>query len=274
MIGTKLEKAGWRQGSIVKCNDISRILFQAPMKNDPNLALIVASQSCDLANNQIILDPIIEFSVARKIDQLDGNCTHNKNPRRLHTTLSIRSNDSSIINSQHLECKAFEKVSIAKEYIANMSPDNGSILENKNLESYVAWLAARYQRPALPTKFNEQLQFKDPKNKRKEIAKKLNPHLSGIYVYINPDKDILEGEFYSVNLLGLVSVDFKGDLKEIEAELSPYAKIMQDAGMDVKFSVQREDQVSVATIRKFKRFYYDDLSIKDETSLPIEALAQ
>ena len=73
-----------------------------------------------------------------------------------------------------------------------------------------------------------------------------------------------------VNLLGLVSAGFKGDLAEAELALNKYAEIMRRANVDVAAVLRKENEVSIAEIKRFKRFYYDDLSFKGGAPLPAE----
>lgn len=271
-VGTQLETAGWLQGSIIKPEDLSSILANTEIEYNDKLICIVASQSCDIAHHNVAADPYIEISVARIIETQNGNLTYNKNPRLLHTTIMCRSGDDSeiVYTDLYVELKAYEKIAIPKECLASLFPDNHRILEAKQLESYIAWLAARYSRPALPTEFNDRISAADPKDSRKKKAKKANALLSGIYVEVIPDREISSKETYRVNLLGLVSPDFNGNIGEVEALLEEYATIMRKAKMEVKAILRKEDEVSIALIKRFKRFYYDDLSFKDETPLPPE----
>lgn len=269
MIGNELEKAGWRQGSIVQPADTTRILDSTGHAIDGSIILIVASQSCDITYSKLTIDPNIELSVARRIDNSDGNYTLNKNPRILHATLQIRSDDSDIYHEQHIELKAYEKLAIPKQSLRNLTPDNKPLFKATHLNSYISWLAARYSRPALPTEFNNRISAVDPKKLRRK-AKGTNEQLSGIYAEIIPDKEIPKDKSYRVNLLGLVSAGFDGDLAEAELGLQQYAAIMQMANMDVNVVLRKENEVSVADIKRFRRFYYDDLSIKTGTALPPE----
>lgn len=264
MIGTQLEQNGWRQGAIVKQHDVSSVLAHAKVEYDDKLILVVASQSCDIASKNIELDPIIEFSVARNITKLDGNCTYNKNPRILHTTISICSNDINIIDNQYIELKAFEKFSFSKHELLKLQPDTSRIIED--MASYIDWLSARYKRIALPTEFNNRIAAVEGKtDRRRKIAKENNQHLSGIYIQVTPNIEITADQSYCVNLLGLVMADFKDDRVKVKAALEKYAQIMRDAGMDVTCKLQSEDEVSYAMMRHFQRFSYDDLSHREHT---------
>jgi hypothetical protein len=269
-MGTYLEETGWRQGSIVKSSDLRGLLATTDIQITDDLILIVASQSCDIANNNTELDPYVEVSVCRKIDTTQGNYLHNKNPRVLHTKLMCQTGDENVFSEYFVELKAFEKASIGKELFDGLYPDNERVLEKRELENYVFWLSARYSRPALPTTFNNLIIEHDPKGKLRDSAKKGNDQLVGIYVQINPNAEIGEGETYSVNLLGLVPAGFTGDISKATAAVAKYESVLQAAGMNVLTFTLSEADVSVAVFKNFKRFYLDDLSFQALTPLPPE----
>lgn len=268
MIGRELEKSGWRQGSVIKDEDLAQLFGEDLSDFGEGVVAIVASQSCDIANDNLDDDPNIEISIARLIDKKNGNYANNKNPRTLHLDVSVLKPDEEGIDTAYLELKAFEKIAFDKRAFKGISPDpHRNIL--KHQYDYVSWLSARYSRPALPTEFNDRIIQADPKNKRKKIVKKLND-LSGIYVHINPDKEIEPGEQYRAQLLGVLPDDYDGDTTELEGFLNAVAKIMEEGGMDVNSAIRRESNISIAMIRRFKRFYFDDLSIKDDKPRPVE----
>lgn len=270
MIGTQLEHAGWRQGAIIKDEDTENFLSRTEIDSTGDEVLIVASQSCDIAFNDLALDPYIEISVARKIPDLNGNMTFNKNPRVLHTAISIRTQDNDVLEQQYIECLASLKIQIDKQFLVGFKPDNNRVIEQQQIEHYAKWLASRYSRPALPTEFNDRIAKVDPRDKRKKKGKAANEALSGIYVEIFPYSELPENEDYKVNLLGLVPADFDGNLQIAQKALDEYAEILREARMDVTVVLQRENEVSIATIKRFKRFYYDHLSYKDGAPRPPE----
>ncbi len=271
MIGTQLEEAGWRQGSIIRASDNEYIFKLLELDADPDAIFLIASQSCDIANNNIDLDPYIELLHGHKIDSVNGSYTHLKNPRLLHTTATCRTSDEDVFSEVHIELKAFDKYFITKEDFARLSPDLDSLLEDKNLRSFIAWLAARYLRPALPTAFNDLIRDADPKNKLRDKARKANAQLLGIYVELSPEGEVEAGKNYAVNLIGLLPAGFSGDTTKAQNAINAYTDIMKKAGMDVTSAVRTEDKVSVAFMNRFKRFFLDDLSYRDNTPLPPEA---
>lgn len=271
LIGEQLEKLGWRQGSVVKKLDIPDLLaFIGEENTSAEIHLIVASQSCDIANNNIDIDPSIELLIARTIVQKDGNLTFNKNPRQLHTQLKIFTGTADIFSYELIEIRIAERILVPKEYLASLSPDDSTQLEAEQLEACVNWLSARYSRPALPTEFNKRIENADKKGHLRKKAKTLNEKLSGIYVEIIPFDEIAEGENYSVNLLGLVTEMNEAEIPKAESSLKNIEDILKAAQMEVKTVVRSEANISLAQIKRFKRFYFDDLSFKDDTDLPPE----
>lgn len=265
-VGEVIEKNGWRQGAVVKQEDIA---FLTGDEIDCDYVIIV-SQSCDVTNGSLITEPSVEGVLARKISSVNGDYTYAKNARILHAYITLRGEvgkvqgDSFVERKVPLELKAIEKITFPRARLQEIKPNSNAVLVNKELDSLVSWLAARYSRPAFPTEFNNRLANADPKKKARKAAKSLNSKLSGIYVEIEPNCDIPKGQNYRVNILGLVHASYEGDIKrEVEPSLKKYAAPMIQSGMDVKVVAIREDEITFARVNSFKKCYYDDLSIKD-----------
>ncbi|MHA3112914.1 hypothetical protein [Acinetobacter sp. ANC 4193] len=264
-----MEESGWLQGHIVKHEDVANLLELAGksdlLDNDNNVLLIVASGSCDVANKG---DLIIEFSVARYIehDGNFGNYCFNKNPRRLNCTL-----ESIASGNLYISLQAYEKISVIKDKIPEgISPNLEIQFTKSELGFYVDWLASRYKRPAFPTEFDRRIDAAWKKEKRRKAAIKVSDKLIGIYAKVYPDKEIIETDNYSVDLLALVT-DLDSDQTEVEKLVDQYKKALQDAKMDVgEVKITTEFKVSVGTLKQYKRFNLDELSYKSDDPLPPE----
>lgn len=262
-----MEGSGWRQGSVVKKENILQFLVLAEKDScySEKVLLIVASGSCDIAN---IHDPIIEFSLARIIEKTDGNLTFNKNPRRLHSEL-VSDNEPYV----YIELLAHEKIFIAKNKIAEgIEPDLGIQFIDRYLSFYVDWLASRYKRPAFPTEFDLRLDKAWSRKKQKRKAVKVSEKLLGIYAEVYPNKELDEAENYSVNLFALTLPE--GDLTQddkdsIEAFIAEYKAAFVEAKMDIgEVKIVDEFSVSVGTFKQYQRFNMDELSYKGDHPLP------
>lgn len=263
-----MESAGWLQGSIVKRENVAQLLKligKSDLIDNPDVILIVASGSCDIANEA---DLVIEFSIARSIQEIKSNFSYNKNPRCLHCTL-----ESASSSNLHLELKAHEKIGILKEQIPQgIEPNSEFKFTQKELDFYVDWLAARYKRPAFPTEFDRRIDRAWDKNKRRKAAKKVSSKLIGIYAKVYPDREITLSENYSVDLLALTVVELSiDDQKAIEQLIGQYKQALLDANMNVgPEKIVSEFKVSVGTLKEYKRFNLDELSYKNDDPLPPE----
>lgn len=266
-----MENLGWLQGSLVKQENILQLLTifgdEKLIRDSSNIALIVASGSCDVANPS---DPFVEFSIARYKDSVDGNYNFNKNPRQLHCNL-----ESSMENSFCIELMAYEKISIAKTQIPEgISPETGIKFNKNELFFYVEWLSGRYNRPAFPTEFDRRIDKEWKKDKRKNEASKISENVMGIYAKVYPDAEIEEDQNYAVDLLAIVVPNLNKESEEytkIEKFLRKYKEVLQKAKMDVgEVQILTELRISVATFKQYKRFNMDDLSFKKNHPLPSE----
>ena len=266
-----MESCGWLQGSLVKQENVLEILRifgdAALISDSSNIALIVASGSCDVANPS---DPFIEFSVARYIDNVSGNYNFNKNPRILHCKL-----ESSMTNGFCIELQAYEKISIAKNKITEgITPDPGLKLGSQEVFFYVEWLSGRYKRPAFPSEFDNRINREWNKDKRKRESSKVSEKVMGIYAKVYPDAEIGSDEKYSVDLLAIVvpGVEKNGkDYNKIEELLEKYKKVLENGKMDVgPIKILPESGIALGTFKQYKRFNMDALSYKENHPLPSE----
>lgn len=259
-----LEDQGWRQGSFIKPETILKLIdsIETAFTISTDDLLIVASQSCDVASSQ---EEYIELSIVRALpfEKFEKAYSHNRHPRVLHIKASSNNSDEKIA----LKLQAHEKIQIEKRFLEEYTPDSSIDLSEETLNQYVDWLAGRYKRPALPTKFDQLIAISDRKGKRKKVAKQANDHLTGIYVEIYPNRDISDNETYLVNLLGIVS-DEQSITSATDA-LNKYADILKDAGMDVSTpKVGTEFQISLGTLRQYQRVNFDYLSYEQNKTLP------
>jgi len=148
-----------RQGDIIENTNLKE---KFP---DTNLLLVI-THCCDIANDSTS----IEVLPCHKIDDIDGNFTLGKHPRKLqfkvdNLIIEVRSNEKERIHLNSDEI-ASVKMSIYKNRI---------VLQN--------WLAFQYRRHAIDSKINEI--FK--KIGLRDIAKKYLSNLIGIWLDITDD---------------------------------------------------------------------------------------
>ena len=107
-----------------------------------------------------------------KKDKMDGNFAHNKHPRKLHIEAIV--DNEGQIERLSLEIKAHEKICLLKDdFPESLIPESYIELELNSLKEFVAWLAGRYQRPALPTEFDRRFDEKWKKINAENLQKKV-----------------------------------------------------------------------------------------------------
>ena len=254
-----LSGAGWRQGSVVRRND-HRAILDDPAVIPAGAEIVVISHSCDIAQG-IEDEPAIELLIAQPVPRIDGNYSHNKNPRILHVELIVASDSLDVATDVPFELKFTSKVAAPRQKLFGCKPDVGKQFTQRSIATLSAWLGGRYRRPELPTGFNDALQHVDRGAKaRRKLAKALNPHASGIYLELFPNRELATGQAYSVNLLAMMLNEHASQRSAVEQHLKELATLLRKAGMEVKEAVAYEEATSVATIRRFLRFNFDDIS--------------
>jgi len=265
-----LEPNGWRQGSLVSSSDISELLSDQSISAPDNVELVIISQSCDLSQS-VDTEPMVEAIVATRVEQPSGNLTHNKNARLLNVTAQVATGRRDISRNMHIRLSAKDKVLIAKERFIGLKPSESKKMPRSDSMILAEWCAARYSRPAFPSAFNDALALADKNGKkRRQIAKRISIHTSGLYLEVVPDRDIHTNESYSVNLLAVLIPSAEKHRDDVVQHLESLKALLEAAGMNVVSAVRSEDEVSLTMLKSLRRFYYDDISYKEGHPLPIE----
>jgi hypothetical protein len=72
----------WRQGHFLTEDAAVNLKLVSPEKKGMEIPIVI-SHDCDISNKPKV-EPYIEVIVGIRINAVDGNCTHSKNPRILH----------------------------------------------------------------------------------------------------------------------------------------------------------------------------------------------
>ena len=140
----------WSQGSLIGIDDMATLGLAA---DDDGGWGVVITHDCDLANDDLAIEPFVEVIIARPMEVADGNCRHAKNARRLH--LDWQRADTVLC----LELLATRKCCVAKRDLADVAPVADAILAPADKHILQSWLAARYRRQALPDSLVERLRY-------------------------------------------------------------------------------------------------------------------
>lgn len=258
----------WRQGSVLAQKDFQAVgLTDVP---DADLAIAI-SHDCDIANDNLDVEPAVEFIFARILEQHDGIFTNGKNPRTLHIDYK---HDGQIV---FFELLASKKLILPKNMLENLQPDETYKLNTHSGQILQSWLAARYRRHALPNRLVDRLEavFKHIEDKgKKNSAGILSFRLSYdpqdelppeepyelwiSIVYISSDKD--EYREMAVNIASSLQKEFPNLLE----------KTKHSGTVDLrKCEAVSEMEFTLRDMRDTVEYHLEHLSYRTEPSGPV-----
>jgi hypothetical protein len=174
----------WKQGTVLAREDFAEVGLADV--TDADLAVAI-SHDCDIANDNLEVEPSVEFILARIVNKRDGNCALGKNPRTLH--LSYTQEASSIV----LELSALRKIAIPKDILVKLQPSSAyQIAEPVYVLS--SWLALRYNRHAFPNSLVERL--KPVFSRLEEAGKKNSIGILSFRILYEPKEELSPDEEY------------------------------------------------------------------------------
>ena len=279
----KREQRGWLQGAIIEKNEATSLLkthrcnlidVNAEALNSEEFILLVASQSCDIANNAV---NTVQLQVAREIENRNPSYTYNAHPRLLDTFITEivktkeTSNDAHDAIERSFRVNILEKIFVPKEILYEIAFNANVKWGIQEERSFKYWLGEHYNRPAFPTDFNNLLKnTKNVEKKLDKIAKSSHEDLSAIYVRSEPFRELIDGETYSLQMLGALTTE--GSQSNAEEKLTRYADLIKSAGITVTHCIVRsKTQISLAMLDGMHRFHLDKLSYRDENApLPLD----
>ena len=200
----------WRQGHVLS----TAALIALGLKNSVDELVtpaVVISHDCDLANDDLDIEPNVEIILGSLVPAPNGNFTWGKAPRTLHLPMTFNGEVVTV------ELVATNKIAAPKSTLGQFDPSPEFALDGKGLNVLRSWLSARYKRSAFSDAFVNRMS--ETKLDQK-LAKALQPH-GGLISFVNFDIDggknveRAEGDPYT---LSIVLVYPPGDDPETSAE--------------------------------------------------------
>jgi hypothetical protein len=218
----------WRQGHVLPREAAEALTWSNEVDADAT-CVVVISHDCDLANDNLDVEPDVEVIVGRTVAKADGNYTWGKAPRTVHCTVT-RDGVPAVI-----ELVSTEKTTVSKIDLAQYEPDAGFVLDGKGLAVLKNWLASRYNRAAFPDAFVRRMQTTSADSK---LAKQLAPHgqlISFVYFDLDAGQNIERavGDPYS---LSIVLVYSPGSEPEEAADAAEQIATAVEAAVRARFS--------------------------------------
>lgn len=253
----------WRQGSVLAQKDFLSVGLTSWI--DLSLAIAI-SHDCDIANDNLDIEPSVEFIFACILEQNGGNNTYGKNPRTLH--LDYKQNGQTV----WIEMLASKRVTIAKNKLEGIQPDETYEL-NHSQQILQSWLAARYRRHALPNSLVERL--RPVFGYIEKLGKRNSSGILSFRLDYEPKDELPHDEPYEF-WLSIVYIDeYRTIAEDIANSLKiEFAKLLQktkDSGMvDLrKCEAVSEMEFTLRDMRDTVEFHLEHLSYRSEPPGPI-----
>lgn len=256
----KIIRNGWQQGSCLSISQDNILHKQQIIKN---LGLhIVISQSCDISHDNLQEEPYIELLYATEIRSMEGNYQNGKNPRKMHFEIKVDNKNN------FYECLMTNRILLPREYLIDLTPEKTYIIESKVLSNLIDWIIKRYNRFAAPFEFNKRT--KETRENIKKILKNANKNILGLFIKLNTNEELNPTEDYIMELHIFsesgISKETRLDISDTLENIVTYLK--NTAGIKIKenYRVLGLDEIYVSEYLEFKKWDYDYLSFRKESS--------
>lgn len=259
----KIEKNGWKQGSCLLINNASKV--KATIQ-DVHVQLkeglyIVLSQDCDILNNSLEKEPMVELVLTDRIEKCNAEFTSGKNPRRLHLI--------STGNEICLEILPHRRLFISRTYLEVLHAEKITV-SGQPLKVLVNWIAKRYRRPGFPNEFNTRIKSKA--EEIKQILSSKAKNTLGLFIRLSSENDLKPNKTYRVLVKMLVNkatYEAADELLEIEKGFDLILSLL-DKVKGIKIiegsQVQSMDDITMHDYQQLKQWDFDYISFLNDES--------
>ena len=231
---------------------------------------VVISHDCDLALDNITVEPFVELIIGSYQPRPNGNFSWAKSTWTLQFEIK-KAGEPAII-----QLGANTKQAVSKERLAPFEPDGRYTLESRQLAALREWLAARYNRTAFPDEFNRRLDASGAPEKLKKLLAASNDLISLIYFDLKGrDRDELPAEVpYE---LAVVLVHFLGEEPSEAGDKADELADRIDAALNEKLvgpeygiafrgcMTVSEDDIRLGEAQTLMRWRLDFITLKVDT---------
>lgn len=244
--------------------------------------LIAISHDCDIATDNLRVEPTVEFVVGNLIDRVDGAYTRARNARILHLEFETPDGKRAVAFAIR------DRREVDKEALSDHPPETGwSHASTKGLTSLRWWLAARYFRSSFADTFESRLR----QSKLDErIDKLLSPHgeyIHGIFFMVDDGEGNNRIEDEPHELRALVVYDDEATEEQVAAVKTASDAISAafkgkffDNGLRTWKKIElvtcegiSDEIFSFAALRVFKQWRLEFRSLGDDPQqLPIRSI--
>lgn len=234
--------------------------------------MVVISHDCDLANDDLEVEPEVEVIVGRTVATTNGNFAWGKAPRTLH--LVAHQNGTPV----NIELANTRKRVLLKSALAQFEPDSAFALDGPALSTVRSWLASRYNRAAFPDAFVRRMRETKAESKLAGVLKDSGALIS--FVYFDLDKGACvereDGDPYQLSIVLVFQsgvdpekaaddADFIADSvrEAVEARLRDRSSITLESCLAIS-----EDDITVSKARVLTQWRLEHMTLQAESDQP------
>jgi hypothetical protein len=265
----------WRQGHILMSTTVEQLRLVHP-ESRGSTCVVVISHDCDLANDDLTVEPMAEVIIGRILPKGNGSCRYGKSPRVLHLEAMHLGNPVII------EIAAPDKRTLDKRLLSKSSHDPAFTVSAKELATLRYWLGIRYKRAAFSNEFEARMASTKMKPK---LAKLLEDDslISGVYFDVDAGEEVDHNDGSPHSLTIVLAYDAGDDpiqsMDTAENLAARVEKAFAAACFDEKTEVwtdiylrgciaTSEDDLTVSRAKALKLWRLEHLSHRDDDPNP------
>lgn len=257
----------WRQGHVLPPEAVAHFNLANGVALD-STCVVVITHDCDLANDNLVVEPAVEIVVGRTVAAPDGNFAWAKAPRTLHYEIQR----GGVLG--YIELVATSKHQILKSELARFEPDPSFHLSSPFLTILRNWLGSRYNRAAFPDAFVSRMRTTKADAKLAKVMQDFGANISFIYFDLDNGECIerVEEDPYH---LSIVLVFNPGDDPETAADIADEAadtvekavrgRLPEGSSIVLEscFAISEED-IPVSKVRVLTQWRLEHMTLKAE----------
>ena len=174
----------WRQGHVLSGAAVAALGLQHFGASGKSLCVVVISHDCDLANDDLQIEPDVEVIIGCLPQKPDGNYYWAKAPRTLH--MDALKDSAPVV----IELTATAKRLVPKKDLAAFQPDAAYSLSGQTLSALRYWLGVRYNRAAFPDELVKRLAQTKVDKAIAKLMEPVGPYVSAVYFEVDGGEQI------------------------------------------------------------------------------------
>lgn len=256
---------GWRQGVCIAVEQFPQaqqdaLLSKGMNKND---IMVVINQDCDVVCDCLDKEPVIELM--RAVPCTEPNRAHFNAKNARHLVVPA----PKFLGEPFLSLSINDRAILMRDFVETHDVTEVPRIDGDDLYKLKTWLGARYNRASFPdeliARIKPGLDRMESRLGRMAGDEYVSKYVQGIYMHVEPDDEVAEGDAYNLYCFALVHPDItKEAYEKTEQAMDDLVK-----NIDPSVIVQTQDslvrqttEITVEEIMRYKRYYFDFISLK------------